>query len=211
MNVWFLSELHKLNYSSSLIKLLAPHDPGRLILPWRSWSPCNEILRLHCLLKFWLKMKIQPRKATESKKATTFLLRLNRLVLRHARPAASSAIKRWRATLGTIIILPHQRCIIGGGKRWDKRGGSVGNCSAPKSLFFCFNIITVHLCQWNSRMWWQKKARLIWKLGMLRKRERGIKWTLFLHPTEQLPFHFAPAADSRTEQVSFYHSFNFHL
>ena len=46
---------------------------------------------------------------------------------------------------------------------------------------------------------------------MLRKREREIKRTLFLHSTEQLPFHLAPAADSRTEQVSFYLSFNFHL
>ena len=46
---------------------------------------------------------------------------------------------------------------------------------------------------------------------MLKKREREIKRTLFLHPTEQLPFHLAPAADSRTEQVSFYLSFNFHL
>ena len=46
---------------------------------------------------------------------------------------------------------------------------------------------------------------------MLRKREREIKRTLFLHTTEQLPFHYAPAADSRTEQVSFYLSFNFHL
>ena len=35
--------------------------------------------------------------------------------------------------------------------------------------------------------------------------------TFFLHPTEQLPFHSAPAEDSRTEQVSFYLSFNFHL
>ena len=48
---------------------------------------------------------------------------------------------------------------------------------------------------------------------MLRKREREIKRTLFmfLHSTEQLPFHLAPAADLRTEQVSFYLSFNFHL
>ena len=46
---------------------------------------------------------------------------------------------------------------------------------------------------------------------MLRKRQRQIKRTLFLHSTEQLPFHFAPAEDSRTEQVSFYLSFNFHL
>ena len=46
---------------------------------------------------------------------------------------------------------------------------------------------------------------------MLKKREREIKRTLFLHSTEQLPFHLAPAADSRTEQVSFYLSFNFHL
>ena len=46
---------------------------------------------------------------------------------------------------------------------------------------------------------------------MLRKREREIKRTLFLHSTEQLPFHFAPAEDSRTEQVSFYLSFNFQL
>ena len=46
---------------------------------------------------------------------------------------------------------------------------------------------------------------------MLRKRQREIKRTLFLHSTEQLPFHFAPAADSRTEQVSFYLSFNFQL
>ena len=46
---------------------------------------------------------------------------------------------------------------------------------------------------------------------MLRKREREIKRTLFLHSTEQLSFHFAPAEDSRTEQVSFYLSFNFHL
>ena len=50
---------------------------------------------------------------------------------------------------------------------------------------------------------------------MLRKREREIKRTLFLHSTEQLPFHLAPArapaADSRTEQVRFYLSFNFQL
>ena len=57
-----------------------------------------------------------------------------------------------------------------------------------------------------------EKGKADLKVGniMLRKREREIKRT-FLHPTEQLPFHFAPEEDSRTEQVSFYLSFNFHL
>ena len=37
-----------------------------------------------------------------------------------------------------FIILPHQRCIIGGGKRWEKRGGNIGNCFAQVAFFLFY-------------------------------------------------------------------------
>ena len=58
-----------------------------------------------------------------------------------------------------------------------------------------------------------QKGKADLKVGniMLRKREHEviIKRTLFLH-RRTTSIHFTPAADSRTEQVSFYLLFNFH-